>query len=151
MLMAELTSAGAIPVLEATLQFAGARQKLIAHNIANATTPDFRVRDVEPAKFAQVLRDAVNQRRQRNGGSHGSLQVKSSREIDWREHEHGGPSMKLTPRSLGEQILFHDRNDRDIERLMQDNAENVAVYRVTAELLRSRYDLLRSAIAERAG
>jgi hypothetical protein len=37
-----------------------------------------------------------------------------------------------------------------MERLMQANAENITVYRLSAELLKTRFDLLKSAIAERA-
>jgi flagellar basal body rod protein FlgB len=46
-------------------------------------------------------------------------------------------------------VLFHDRNNRDLERLMQGLAENTTTYRVAADLLRSRYDVLRTAISQR--
>ncbi len=146
MLFGDLGNSGAIPALETTLKFAAARQKVIAHNIANANTPDFRTSDVSPQEFEHVLREAVEDRRKRTGGSHGELRLKSSRQIGFG----GDGSIRLTPRSASGNILYHDRNDRDLERLMQANAENVAVYRVSAELLKSRFDLLRSAIAERA-
>jgi flagellar basal-body rod protein FlgB len=146
MLIADLANSGAIPSLELTLRFAGERQKLIAHNIANASTPDFRPVDADPARFAQRLREAIQERRRRTGGEHGSLNLPRTAEIQ------SGPNgeLLLRPRTPAGNILFHDRNNRDMERLMQQNAENVAVYRLSAELLRSRYDLLKSAIAERA-
>lgn len=146
MLIGDLSNSGAIPALEATLKFAAARQKLIAHNIANADTPDFRVQDVDPAHFQQALRSAVEERRMRTGGQQGAMHIKPTRQL--RPDGRGG--LELAPRSSSGNILFHDRNDRDLERLMQSNAENVAAYRLSAELLRNRFELLRSAIAERA-
>jgi flagellar basal-body rod protein FlgB len=146
MLIDEIGNSGAIPVLEATLRFAGARQKLIAHNIANADTPDFREQDVDPRGFEQILRVAVDERRKRTGGEHGALRLRSSRQVELG----ADGTLELRPRTPSGNILFHDRNDRDLEKLMQANAENVGVYRATAELLKSRFDLLKSAIAERA-
>ena len=146
MLIGDLGNSGAIPALEAALKFAASRQKLIAHNIANADTPDFRVQDVDPAHFQQTLRKAVEQRRERTGGQQGGLSVGSTRQMAF----HADGRVELRPRTPSGNLLFHDRNDRDLERLMQANAENVAAYRLSAELLRSRFDLLRSAIAERA-
>lgn len=145
MLINEIGNSGAIPVLEAALRYAAQRQKLIAHNIANADTPNFIQKDVDPAHFQQALRSAIEDRRQRTG-SQGALNLKSTRQIKV------GPdgSFELHPTSPSGNILFHDRNDRDLERLMQSNAENVAAYRLSAEFLRTRFDLLRSAISERA-
>lgn len=144
----ELVNSGALPSLELTLRFAGERQRLIAHNIANLSTPDFRQADVAPAEFAQALRDAVDRRRAATGGETGRLGLRSTRQI--RFDADGG--IELRPRTTSGStgnILFHDRNNRDLERLMQDNAENVAVHRLSADLLRSRYEILRAAIAER--
>jgi flagellar basal body rod protein FlgB len=76
---------------------------------------------------------------------HGDLEWQPTREM--RKDEHG--ELRLEPRTPSPNILFHDRNNRDLDRLMQANAENAAVYRVTTEVLRGRYQMLRDAIAER--
>lgn len=146
MLISDLANSDAIPSLELTMKFAGARQRLIAHNIANLSTPDFQPLDVDPAKFAAKLRSAVERRRQATGSQRGALRMESSDEIGM----DGSGRLRLNPKTPSGNILFHDRNNRDVEKLMQSNAENVGVYRVSAELLRSRYEVLRSAIAERA-
>ena len=44
----DLANAGSAPVLEQVLRFAGARQRLLAHNIANVDKPDFRPVDESP-------------------------------------------------------------------------------------------------------
>jgi flagellar basal-body rod protein FlgB len=146
MLINEITNSGAIPSLEMSLRFAGARQRLLAHNIANISTPDFRPMDVDPAHFAQVLRGAIEERRARTGHERGELPGMASKQIGMGCHG----ELRLTPRTPSGNILFHDRNNRDLERLMQDNSENVAAFRLSSELLRSRFEMLRSAIAERA-
>jgi flagellar basal body rod protein FlgB len=60
-----------------------------------------------------------------------------------------GQGLQLTPQTPSGNILFHDRNNRDLERNMQALAENSAYFRTSAELLRSRFELLRTAISQR--
>jgi flagellar basal-body rod protein FlgB len=130
------------------LRFAGQRQRRIAHNIANISTPHFRHADVSPASFQKMLARAVDTRRQENGGASGELNWTPTQEL----RRNSAGQLQISPRTFSGPragILAHDRNDRDIERLMQDHAENAAVYRVSAELLRSRYQQIREAIAQR--
>ena len=54
---------GSLPVLERLVQFTEARQKLIAHNIANVSNPYFKPVDVDPKSFQRVMARAVDQRR----------------------------------------------------------------------------------------
>lgn len=142
MLIGDITSSGALPSLEATLRFAGERQRLIAGNIANIDTPDYIHRDVSPAHFQRTLGKAIEQHRR--VGNLGDLHLNSD-QITSRP----GGTLQLTPRSSSGNILFHDRNNRDVEQLMAAQAENAGVYRTAVELLRTRYDLLRVAISER--
>ena len=144
MLIDQLTNADAIPTLEAMVQFSGQRQKLIAHDIANLDTPNFQPIDVSPIEFQKQLGEAVDRRRRKFGGNRGELQIADTREV-----RQTGTGLALTPQPSGRNVLFHDRNDRDLERTMQDLVENVAAFRVASELLKSRVDLLRSAISER--
>ena len=57
--------------------------------------------------------------------------------------------MTLRPSPTGDNLLFHDQNDRDVERIMQDLVENFMAFRTAAQFLRSRFDLISSAIRER--
>ncbi|MEZ6243766.1 MAG: flagellar basal body rod protein FlgB [Phycisphaerales bacterium] len=142
----DLANAGAIPALELTMRFAGARQKVIAHNIANIDTPNFQPKDVSPQHFQEMLGDAIEARRAENGGASGDLDWRETRQI--RHTDDGG--LTLDPLTDSPNVLFHDRNDRDLERLMQSMVENAGMYRVASDLLRQRYSMLRAAIAERA-
>jgi len=144
--MSDLANSGAIPTLEALMRFSGARHRLIAHNIANISTPGFIQKDVSVQDFQRSLAKAIESRREgAGGGLAGRLALESTDEVEI------GPNgaMTLDPRTPHGGILFHDRNNRDIERLMQDNAENMGVFRVASELLRNRMQQLRDAIAER--
>lgn len=140
-----LANSGAIPALEATVRFAGQRQRLIAHNIANLSTPNFQPQDVSVAGFQAQLDDAIQRRRAATGGTHGSLEIRDTREVI----ADAQGELRLSPGTPAPNILFHDRNNRDVERTMQDLAENAGMFRFAAEMLRSRHDLLRSAIAQR--
>ncbi len=141
----ELSSSGSLPALEKLLSFAAQRQRLLSHNIANISTPDFRQVDVSVKDFQKSLRDAVLERRERTGGQSGELKLEASREIGIGP----GGGLILRPRTNGQGILAHDRNNRDLETLMKDLVENAATFRLASDLLRSRMDLLRAAISER--
>lgn len=142
-----IVNSGAMPSLELAIGYAAARQKLLAHNIANLSTPDFVQRDVAPTTFQQFLRSAVQERRERAGtagGMQGELRLGESREI-----EMGTNGLRLTPHEARGGVMFHDRNNRDLERLMQDMAENASAYRVAIDLMRSQTETLKTAISQR--
>lgn len=153
MFLRELATADAIPALEMTIRFAGQRQRVLAHNIANISTPDFQPLDLPVAEFQRTLGEAIDRRRdaargggvQTPGAPHGPLAWRESRHL--RQDDRG--DLLATPSDPSRNILFHDRNNRDTERMMQDVAENLSVYRVATDLLKSRYDLLRTAISGR--
>ena len=146
MLIGDITNSGAIPTLELSMKFAAARRDVIAHNIANIDTPGFVPTDLSPTDFQRALGDAVKRRRDRTGGEIGGLDFAGTDQV---RLETGG-RLRATPKTPSGNIMFHDRNNRDLERLMQANVENVAAFRVATDLLRTRYDILKAAISERA-
>ena len=126
------------------MPFAGHRHRLIVNNIANFSTPGYRAMDVSVDAFQAQLGEAVDARRKDHGASGGELELRDSRMI-----KYDSVGITLHPEPIGQNILFHDRNDRDLERTMQDLAENFMTFRVAADLLRSRMALLNTAIRER--
>ena len=137
-----VTNAGALPTLELSVRFAARRQEILAHNIANLSTPDFQPLEAPVEEFRDVLRDAVRERRARTGGHHGELDWKGTRQIV----RGPGGQLRLNPTTPSGNIMFHDRNNRDLERAMQDLAENAAAFQVASELLRNRMQALRGAV-----
>ncbi len=139
-----VTNADAIPVLERMVQFAGQRHRLIVNNIANFSTPGYRAVDVSVEAFQAQLGEAVDARRKHHGARGGELELRDSSMI-----KYDSIGITLRPEPIGRNILFHDRNDRDLERTMQDLAENFMTFRLAAELLHSRMALINLAIRER--
>lgn len=146
-MLQQTIQAGSLPALEAMMRFTGQRQQLLAHNVANLTTPGFEAKDVSPRRFQAMLGEAVADRRKRTGGVSGRLAMRGSREVS--VDRDGGLGLHPLPDRRG--VLLHDRNNRDVERLMQDMTENYGMYRVAADLMRSRVGVLRTAISQRVG
>lgn len=133
-------SGGALPVLERMVQFTEARHTVLTHNIANVSTPYFKPSDLDPARFQTSLREAIKDRRS-NGGP---LQFRDTRQIRFRDH-----SIETHPDFRNENILFHDRNSRDLERMMQDLVENTMTHNMAVEMLRHEFEMIRTAIRGR--
>ncbi len=145
MFLGDLLNSGAAPALELTLRFAGQRHEILTHNIANLTTPGFVPRDVSVGAFREALARAIEDRREGPGrGAAGALEFPDTGEI-----RASGATLTLEARSAPEGVLFHDRGQRDIERLMADLAENTAAHRVAGELLRTHHAQITAALAER--
>ncbi len=145
MFISELTSSGAIPALTATIQFSARRHEMLASNVANLNTPNYQPENVEPAAFQQALGDAIERRRDLTGGHRGELDLRGSREVGMDKRG----NVRLNPKAINEGQLRHDRNNSDLDTTMQAIAENTMVYRMGAELLRSRFNHLQSAISLR--
>lgn len=144
MIIDQILDAGAMPALERAMQFSARRQELIAHNIANLSTPNFIQKDVSVARFQEQLREAIDRRREGTGGQRGRLTMRSTEEV---RIEPDG-FLRLTPQTPRPGMLLHDRNNRDLERLMQDLVENMSAFRVASDLLKSQMDTLMTAIRE---
>ena len=63
MFIERLLDQGNAPLLEQTVRFAAARHRLIAENIVNVDTPNYRQKDLSVDKFQAMLRDRVDARR----------------------------------------------------------------------------------------
>ncbi len=145
-----LLDTGPAPALERLVSFTVARHAVITDNIANLDTPNYRPQELDPATFQQRLGDELNARR---GGfsRHAPMATPAPP-----GHHRGtmrfssiGQARDLPTRDANRNVLFHDRNNRDLERTMQDLAENTLMHNLATELLRSRYGLIQSAIRER--
>ncbi|MFO0894872.1 MAG: hypothetical protein U0574_07950 [Phycisphaerales bacterium] len=131
----------ALRSLEAMSRFAQARHGLLVNNLANAGTPGFRPEDVDPAAFQAALRSAQDEVRE---GRSPELVL---RDVDGIRF--AGDQVMLEPSPRGDNLLFHDRTDADMERLLSDLAANTMAFRAANELIRNRYAMLAAAIRER--
>ena len=130
-----LLDQGNAPVLEQTLRFHAARHRLIAENIVNVDTPDYRQKDLSLETFQAMLRERVEDRRDaRTGGGRVGFDDVAA---------------ELQTPTRG--ILFHDGNNRSMEQLMADQAKNAMMHNLVIELLRKQFESLELALKERIG
>jgi flagellar basal-body rod protein FlgB len=139
-----LLTSGALPALERSIQFAAARHQQITHSIANLSTPNYRPTDLPPEDFQQALARAVEDRRQRTGGPNGELKMGDTRHMRFRDD-----GIEIREQHVNDNILFHDRNNRSLEHLMQNLAENAMTHNAAIEMLKSEFNLMETAIRER--
>ncbi len=116
-----------IGVLDKVISFTENRQKILANNIANIDTPGYKMRDLDVAKFRENLK----------------------REIENRDRGNAEPEKVNAKVDYDQYLVFHDKNNRSIEKQITNATENTLLHNVSVELLRSRYALLERAIALR--
>ncbi len=135
---------GAMPVLERMVQFTAQRHRMLAHNIANLSTPNFQPTDLDTASFQEELGRAIDARRRQPAGMNQPLEMQDTGQLEFSEH-----GIEAKPQRTNDNILFHDRNNRSLERLMQHLAENAGVHNSSLEMLRNEFAMLETAIQER--
>ena len=124
-----------IPALEQTLTFAQRRHELLAGNIANFDTPDYRSRDLDVGDFQNALAESIDASRQ---------PAVQSVSPTTRDDIYSGP------RAATEQVVFHDGSDVSMEHQVTKLAKNQHLHSLAITTMRSQFSLLRAAITERA-
>lgn len=123
MLLEGMFENAGVSILDRVIGFTAERQKLLANNIANIDTPGYKIRDLDIKRFQEDLKKAIESR---------NTHIEFSSKIDYDHY-----------------LLFHDGNNRSIDKLMTSAAKNALLHNVSVELLRSRYNLLEKAVALR--
>jgi flagellar basal-body rod protein FlgB len=124
-----------IPALEQTLSFAQRRHELLAGNLANIDTPDYRSKDLDVGDFQNALAESIVSARRSATESVSPVT---------RDDIYAGP------RKATEQVVFHDGNDVSLERQVTELAKNQHLHGLAITTMRSQFGLLRAAITERA-
>ena len=133
----EVNSWGSLPYLERMMQFSGARNAMLNDSIANLDTPGYVAKDVSTEEFQGAMRDALQREESGKPGA---------RFRDTTNIQFTSSGLDLEPVATRENILFHDRNDRSLEQLMQGLSENFLAFRYASELFRNTHETLNSAI-----
>jgi flagellar basal-body rod protein FlgB len=113
-------------VLDRVIQFTESRHKLLANNIANIDTPGYKMKDLGLKDFQADLQDAIDRK-----------QLSPEAE----------PLAAAGQTDYGQYLLFHDQNNRSVEKQVASITENAILHNTAVELLRSRYGLLDKAIS----
>lgn len=135
MFLDRLLNQGNLPLIEQTVKFAQARQRMLAENFANISTPNYQQKDLSIDRFQQVLRDRVDERSQsapQDRTEFGDVLSESTSEDPMKPN-----------------ILFHDRNNRSVEQLVTDQAQNALMHNLMTELLRKQFSAIQDALKER--
>jgi len=127
----------AIPVLEQVVNFAQARQNVLAGNIANIDTPGYRMRDLSPEKFQARLKSAIAHRDQMQSSVSVSL-----------GHTSDNPVSEVGS-SLTD-MLHHDDTNGNLEQQITAAAKNQLQHNMAVSIMTSQFRLLQAAISERA-
>ena len=152
-----LLDSGPAPALERLVSFTAARHAVITDNIANLDTPHYRPQELDPAAFQDELARTLAARRV-SFSSHAPPAQPAPRAVPAHHRGtmrfssiagYGSDATAFSTRDANRNLLFHDRNNRDLERTMQDLAENTLMHNMATDLLRTRYNLIQSAIRER--
>jgi len=127
-----------IPVLQEVLSFSEARHSVLAGNVANADTPNYRVRDLSVDTFQERLKEAIAQQTQRREyTSPGDLVASQP-----------GDEMREVRESI-KTIQFLDGSDVGIEQQVTEVAKNQFLHNLTVSIMNGQFRLLQTAISER--
>jgi len=137
-MQSSMIDASTIPLLEQVIRFSEARHSVLAGNIANLDTPNYRSRDLSVETFQKRLRELIEaQENQTISRSPGYIVDEPDRAMQ-RVHD----SIKT--------ILFHDGSDVGIEQQVLELSKNQFMHTLAISIMSSQFRLIESAISERA-
>jgi flagellar basal-body rod protein FlgB len=131
-----LTGSPSIDALEQILGFTESRHEVLVNNLANVDTPGYRMRDLSEARFHESLKSALAQRPSRPKATRPVTAGSGARPFEEVE-------------AARQHIVFHDENNRSIERQVVDLTKNGMLHNMAVEILASQFELLHVAISER--
>lgn len=141
--VSDITNTTIVAMLEKTLAFNEARQKMLASNIANITTPGYKAKQLDVESFQDALRAAADRRAKHRDEP---FQLDGTREF--RVGSDGRLSISPSEEPV-ENLLFKDGTNASIERQMSQLAETAMTHQVATELLKGRFDTLQKSIRGR--
>ena len=126
----------ATDALQESLRLFQDRHRVLADNVANIDTPGYRMKDIDTGAFEGELARAITKSRRANP---------NASRLEFAPPDPRSPSAQ---RIAG--IVFHDDNNRSVERLMAEMAKNGSKHAQAASVLRNQVNLLRAVISENA-
>jgi len=153
-MLGSILESSALPALEQTIQFAERRHALLATNIANASTPGYKTRDLSLKNFQASLQEAIAAAR---NGQFDSTATESS---DLGNGLTGGAGRNNTMAGLSKsqamqnvresmkQILFHDGSDIGLETQVTEISKNQSMHSMAIAVMRNQMQQFSMAIRE---
>jgi flagellar basal-body rod protein FlgB len=153
--MIRMFNSTTIPALQQTLMFTERRHEVLASNIANLDTPDYRAKDLPVGRFQETLAESIERsKRPSPGHSPGllsnGLQGPGSRRTDLLGRPVERDDIASGPRNAMEPIVYHDGSDVSLERQVTEMSKNSSMHNLAVATMRNQFEMLRAAITERA-
>ncbi len=129
-----------LPALEQTAVFAQKRHQLLAGNLANLDTPNYRTRDLSLTEFQAQLKSATDPSRPTATTyvpGKGQQPITQQQAIE-------------NARDVSKQILYHDGGDVSLEQQVTEISKNQSMHNTAIALMRSQFQTLQVAIRESA-
>ncbi|MCH7987683.1 MAG: hypothetical protein IID46_00880 [Planctomycetes bacterium] len=143
--MNTLFESGSLTILENIARFGERRHEVLAGNVANISTPGYRMRDLPVGQFQQALEKVIMQRGQRSQGvDYKNVNVQTSQ----REYNPFPSQLFDAVDVQSVNLTFQDANNRSIEHQMMEMTKNKMMQAFAISLLQTQYQMLESAIRE---
>lgn len=143
-----LFDSSTIPLLLETAAFTERRHDVLAGNIANVSTPDYRTRDLPVAKFRAALDAAVARRRPVDSAGQRAWSYTVSPEHAEGAGEFPGSLFRALDSSRGA-VTFQDGNNRSIEQEVMEITKNSLMQTLAIEVMNAQFSRLQAVISER--
>jgi flagellar basal-body rod protein FlgB len=135
--MPSIVDGTTIPLLEKIATFGERRNLVLAGNVANIDTPNYRRQDLPVEDFERALREAIH------AGSARTAQASAG--------PAGLPAEMLQAREVGSPSMsFQDNSNRSIEQEMMEMTKNLSMQSFAITLLTTQMSMLQAAIREQA-
>jgi len=143
-----------LPVLEQVVQFTQARHGVLAGNLANLNTPDYKARDLSVDAFQSNLRTAIeSSRKSRSPGDAVVLgPLADGSDAGLMTIGGGGKKPAADPfdgvRRSMETFVYHDGRDVSLESQVTEISKNQSLHNLAITLMSQQFRQMRSAISE---
>jgi len=125
--------------MERFMDLAVRRQKLIASNLSNVDTPDYKTVDID---FEQELQSQMTG----SAGQGISMAVTDTRHLPASSGSQGGPTAQA--REVEGLTLRNDLNNVNIDREMSELSTNAMKFSAVSQMIAGKFRTLKSAITE---
>ena len=143
-----LFNSSTISLLEKVAVFGEKRQQVLAGNIANFDTPNYKTRDLPVEDFQQALKAAVEQRHKITTPQ-SALQFSTQTSAEKTERDLFPEELFQAVEASPQNITFQDGNNRSVEHEMMEMTKNTMMQNYAIELMRTQMAMMQMVISER--
>jgi flagellar basal-body rod protein FlgB len=147
-MQSSLLSTPSLDLLEQAAVFGERRHEVLAGNIANISTPTYRMRDLPVREFEQALKAAVA--RQQSPPSTSTSDTPAAKTQPSSRIDDLFPERMFQPSEADPDTLtFQDANNRSLETQVMEMTKNSMMQNFALHLIRFQMNSLQSVISER--